>query len=281
MLTALDHVVLLCPDIEIGVATYQTLLGAPPVWQATGSGAATAVFLLGNTALELMGPQGEGEIADKLREMTESGARLTTLAFRAENIVETQRVLSRRGLEPSDLSSGESTHTKTGATRHWQRFRVPDARMAGVKTFVLEPGTGSELRLPEAKRGSVSALDHIVITTPNPERAVATYAGRMGLRFALDRTIEALKTRFLFFRIGELTLEFIHRLDQGQSAAGHDAIWGLTWASDDLETAHKRLAAAKLSVSDIREGRKPGSRVFTVRDGTLGVPTLFIQHTPR
>jgi hypothetical protein len=30
-------------------------------------------------------------------------------------------------------------------------------------------------------------------------------------------------------------------------------------------------------VSEVREGRKPETRVFSVRDGTCGVPTLVLQ----
>ena len=36
------------------------------------------------------------------------------------------------------------------------------------------------------------------------------------------------------------------------------------------------LAAAGLDVSNIRPGRKPGTRVFTLRNGTCNVPTLFV-----
>ena len=65
-------------------------------------------------------------------------------------------------------------------------------------------------------------------------------------------------------------------------------LWGSTPAkqtyhieTDDLEAAHARLSQAGRDVSELRTGRKPGSRVFTVRDGTQNVPTLFIAHTPR
>ena len=37
------------------------------------------------------------------------------------------------------------------------------------------------------------------------------------------------------------------------------------------------LAGAGLDVSEVRAGMKPGTRVFTVRDGTCGVPTLMIE----
>ena len=38
-----------------------------------------------------------------------------------------------------------------------------------------------------------------------------------------------------------------------------------------------RLAAAGFNVSEVRIGRKPGTKVFTVRDAAAGVPTILIQ----
>jgi hypothetical protein len=32
-------------------------------------------------------------------------------------------------------------------------------------------------------------------------------------------------------------------------------------------------------VSDVRTGRKPGTRVLTVRSGTCGIPTLLVERT--
>ena len=276
MITALDHFVLLCPDIESAAAEYEALLGQPPAWRAEADDVATSVFAVGNTALELMGPTGGGRAADKLREMTASGARLTTLVYRSDDLAADHRLMTRRGLSPGDISDGASTHQDSGQSRSWQRFRIPDDVMAGVKTFVLE----AESPLPEvsARAGAVTALDHLVINTPNPERAVANYGARLGLRFALDRTAEQWKTRFLFFRLGGLTLEVIHRLGEAQDATGPDSIWGLTWETDDLEVAHARLTTLGHDLSDIRTGREPGTKVFTVRDRTQDVPTLFIAH---
>ncbi|MEO1189831.1 MAG: VOC family protein [Pseudomonadota bacterium] len=67
MITALDHFVLVCPDLDAAIADYQRLLGLDPAWRAAEDGVGTAVFALGNTALELMGPAGAGESADALR----------------------------------------------------------------------------------------------------------------------------------------------------------------------------------------------------------------------
>ena len=279
MITALDHMVLLCPDIAEAEADYFALLGEDPVWRAETDETSSVVFAVGNTALELLAPQGEGETADKLRRLIEEGAGLTSLVFRSDGLAEDHHLLGRRGLSPSEISDGQSQHGDTGVVRTWQRFRVTAARMAGIKTFVLQTHEPFVAAHPE--RGSVSGLDHIVINTPNPERAVANYGARLGFRFALDRTAEQWNARFLFFRIGGLTFEVIHRLNEDHDPSADDYIWGLTWETDDLEAAHARLSKAGLDISEIRNGRKENSRVFTVRNGTQGVPTLFIAHSPR
>lgn len=121
----------------------------------------------------------------------------------------------------------------------------------------------------------VSALDHVVVRTPNPERAIAFYAGRLGLDLRLDRSNEQWGARLLFFRCGDLVVEIAHDLKLGVSDAP-DQLWGLSWRVPDVAKAQARLKAAGLDVSTPRDGRRPGSRVFSVKDKTGGVPTLVI-----
>jgi catechol 2,3-dioxygenase-like lactoylglutathione lyase family enzyme len=120
-----------------------------------------------------------------------------------------------------------------------------------------------------------SALDHVVVRTPNPERAVAFYAGRLGLDLRLDRSNPEWGARLLFFRCGDLVVEVAHDLKKGVSDAP-DHLWGLSWRVPDIAKANARLKSAGLDVSETRPGRRPGSHVFTVKNGTAGVPTIFI-----
>lgn len=273
---ALDHFVLLCPDIEAGTKAYETLLGRAPDWRASAGGAATVLFRVENTALELMAPDGDDGAAPRLRELTADGPALTSLAFRAANIDTAHHTLARRGLGPDAIRPGESTDLLSGKTRRWQRFRCSDDAMAGIKTFILQLEGGFS-PVPVDK-SSVHTLDHIVINTPNPDRAAANYGARLGLDLRLDRAAPEWKTRFLFFRLGGLTLEIINRMDEASDPQSNDRIWGLTWTVGDIDGARARLTGDGLDCSDIRTGRKPGTRVFTVKSGTLGVPTLFITH---
>jgi catechol 2,3-dioxygenase-like lactoylglutathione lyase family enzyme len=161
--------------------------------------------------------------------------------------------LKRRGGEPTDISSA---------------FRLSDEVCAGVKTFIV-----SENALPREKN---IGLDHLVINTPNPDRAIAHYGARLGIRFALDRKNTDWGARFLFFKLGDIVLEIIHRMDQEHDLLAPDELWGLTWKVDNIAVHHARLSQQNVTLSEIRTGRKPGTQVFTVKSHTDNIPTLFL-----
>jgi hypothetical protein len=81
--------------------------------------------------------------------------------------------------------------------------------------------------------------------------------------------------RLMFFRIGGLTIELAHKLTGGIGNQP-DKLWGLSWKVPDLEAAHARLIAQNIAVTSIRPGRRAGTRVFSVRDKTMNVPTLVL-----
>ena len=104
MITGLDHFVLVCPEIGAATAVYESLLGRSADWRASADGAATAIFRLENTSLELMAPDGEGPVADRLREIISGeGPGLKSLAFGTADISAAHHKLIRRGLMPSDI----------------------------------------------------------------------------------------------------------------------------------------------------------------------------------
>src|SRR5258707_12028223 len=96
-----------------------------------------------------------------------------------------------------------------------------------------------------------------------------------GSNLRLDRSNPAWGSRLLFFRCGDLVVEIAHDLKKGVSD-GPDHLWGLSWRTPDIAKANARLKAAGIDVSEPRDGRRPGSQVFTVKNRTEGVPTLVI-----
>ena len=122
-------------------------------------------------------------------------------------------------------------------------------------------------------------MDHVVIATADPERAAALYAARLGLDMALDRS-HPNWGRLMFFRCGDLIVEVTHRPGKHADAA-RDTLWGMTWRVADIDATRERLVASGVDVSEVRAGRKPGTRVMSVRSSACKIPTLLLGRTPK
>jgi catechol 2,3-dioxygenase-like lactoylglutathione lyase family enzyme len=189
------------------------------------------------------------------------------LAFAVSNLDETRRLLGRRGAPVGEAEALLSTDA-------WRLAFVDPAATHGV-SIALAERTGSFAPKPSPSDG-VHGLDHVVINTPNPDRAVALYGARLGLDFRLDRTNPQWGSRLMFFRCGGAVVEIGARLGGDEASDGPDRLSGLAWRVTDPEAAQARIAKAGFDVSEVRSGRKPGTKVFTVRSGVPGAPTLML-----
>jgi catechol 2,3-dioxygenase-like lactoylglutathione lyase family enzyme len=277
MITALDHVVVLTGDIEAATAAYQTLFARSPSWKNFADGAARVLFTLDNTTLELVAPSGEGESASRIRPvLITQGEGLASLCFRTNDIEKLHRRLERLTLRPEPVSEVESQDAITGATLSWKRTRAATEATGGVRMFFLEREKERPLSV-RTTTGAITAMDHVVVATADPERAAALYGARLGLDMALDRSHPDWG-RLMFFRCGDLIVEVAHKAGKEKAAeTAPDRLRGLCWRVIDIDATHARLVADGVEVSEVRTGRKPGTRVMTVHSGTCGVPTLIVQ----
>ncbi len=117
------------------------------------------------------------------------------------------------------------------------------------------------------------SVDHLVLRTGDAEACIALFGEELGIRLALDQTVPEWGGRMLFFRAGKLTLEVIQR---DGDTTGSDQFWGIAYHCADIESEHARLCGAGVLMSEIRKGRKAGTRVATVKSHCLGIPTLLI-----
>ena len=281
MITGLDHAVILVSDIAAGELAYQTLFARTPAWRNTGDGAERVLFTLDNMTLELMSPNGDGVTADRIRTViAEQGEGLASICFRTGDIAKMHRRLDRLTLKPEPVAEVESRDATSGATLSWKRTRAATEATRGVRLFFLELARERPLSV-RSTVASITALDHVVIATADPERAAALYGARLGLDMALDRSHPDWG-RLMFFRCGDLIVEVVQRPGKdARTDKAHDRLWGLSWRVADLDATRTRLTAAGVDVSDVRTGRKPGTRVATVRGGTCGIPTLLVEPTAK
>jgi catechol 2,3-dioxygenase-like lactoylglutathione lyase family enzyme len=246
MITSLDHVGLSIGDV-LAAAAYALLFGAEPTNGPTGGPTpetgSSARFQLANMAL-LIRPGGAEPVF--------------SLGFAVDDLLTTERMLDRRGV-PTD----EGVLSR------------PACHGVAINLAARRPADP-----PPRGRGAAHALDHIVIHTPNPERAVALYGGRLGLDLRLDRTNPQWGTRLLFFRLADAVIEVSADL-KAPIGDGPDRITGLAWRVEDAVAAQARLADGGLNVSPVRPGRKPGTQVFTVRSGLPGAPALMLSGAER
>ncbi|MBR0897895.1 VOC family protein [Bradyrhizobium tropiciagri] len=275
MITGLDHVVVLTGDITAASAAYETLFARAPAWRYSGGGADRTLFTLDNTTLELVAPHGDDDAAQHIRNaLAGQGEGLASLCFRTSDIAKTYRRLDRLTLKPEPVAEVESRDETSGATLSWKRTRAATDATRGVRMFFLEREQERPLSV-RTTQALITAMDHVVVSTADPERAAALYGARLGLDMALDRSHPEWG-RLMFFRCGDLVVEVTHRPGKAEADAP-DRLRGICWRVADIDATHARLLAAGVDVSEIRTGRKPGTRVMTVRNGTCGVPTLLVQ----
>ena len=267
MISGLDHVVVLVEDIEAGTRAYELLLGRSPSWRSESEGSKATLFTLANMSLELMAPAGHVPAAEHIRDVIrQSGEGLASICFRVDDIEKMHRRLDRLALQPETIADVESRDV-SGATLRWRRTRAATELTRGLRLFFLELAQARKLSAATSD-APVLGLDHVVISTGDPQAATA-----------LDRSHPDWG-RLMFFRCGDLIVELVQRPGAVADMAC-DKLWGLSWRVADLEAARARLKAAGIAVSEVRAGRKPGTRVMTVRDGTCGVQTLLLERTAR
>ena len=119
----------------------------------------------------------------------------------------------------------------------------------------------------------IYAVDHLVLQSADADACIALFGKELGLRLALDQEVPEWGGRMLFFRHGKMTLEVIQNMKEPPA---RDSFWGITYLCHDLEKTVGALDQRGIEHSPIRQGRKPGTRVSTVKNSCLGLPTLLI-----
>ncbi|AZZ82253.1 VOC family protein [Gordonia alkanivorans] len=228
---------LACADPALAARTHASLLGLSGTPDAD-----SPAVVLGNTELRLrQAPAGDADAEADHR-----------VYFTADDLPAMHRLLVRRGFPVVESTLGVFGETAP--------LGVAAREAVGESTHA----------------GDVTGMDHLVFTCDNRDRAVALFGGVFGLDFRLDQPIGD-NARQLFFRAADLIVEVVTAATSTEPPTpAATSLWGVAWRSTDVEVTHARLSSAGLALSEIRTGRKKGTRIFTVRERALGTRTVII-----
>lgn len=246
MISQLDSVVIGVNDLSAAATDYEAL---------TGKGGQEGVFR-GGTSVRF-------QLANTCLRLVETSERqgLKQLVFGCPDLASARHRLPSVGIEIIDDESDEGFLALNPETTRSLSLALTTAREVGPVDLPTE--------------GALSGLDHAVVASGDGDFTSALLSGRLQLDMRLDLTNENWDARLMFFRCGDLIVEVYQSLSNPLDA-DRDRFFGLSWRTDNIEATNLELRERGFTVSDIKTGRKPGTRVCTVRDKTHGVPTLIL-----
>ena len=279
MSACVDHIIIAVNDLEAATRDYALMLGRDPSWQGSHSeyGSANTLFKLDNTYLELLAAKGAGWAGDRVTQhIADKGQGLMGLVFGVEETAPFLAQARQAGLEVSDPLAGHGLDLAEAEKRSWQNMVWPEAAARGIFSFAIRHDDPNALKpAPIVGSGPCTGVDHVVVQTSNTQASKDFYGSQLGIRLALEQSRPDWGGDMLFFRTNHMSIEVI---GASKFDAELDHLWGLAVKTDNIETTHARLVESDVAVSEVREGRKPGTRVCTVKSHCLDVPTLLVEH---
>lgn len=120
---------------------------------------------------------------------------------------------------------------------------------------------------PAAHPNGVTAIDHVVLLSPDLARTVESLAA-VGLQPRREREAElgGQPMRQIFFRLGAVILEVVGA--PGAAGDGPSSLWGITYVVADIDATAAFFGDRALPVKDAVQ---PGRRITTLRHRDLGM----------
>ena len=277
-MSVVDHIIIAVEDLEKASQDYALMLGRAPSWRGTHPdyGSANTLFRLDNCYLELLTANGQGWAGDMVRGVLEArGQSLCALIFATDDCEAFLENARAQGLKAADPVPGHGIDDNTGVTRTWQTMHWDMEASRGIFSFCIRHDDLSALPMAKIEgKGAVTAVDHVVVQTKSAEAAKKFYGDQLGMRLALEQHVPDWGGTQLFFRTNSMSVEVLAT----EKADDDDRLWGLALKTEDIVATQKRLNDAGIAVSEVRDGRKPGTKVCTAKSHVLDVPTLLIEH---
>jgi len=184
----IDHLVYATPDLDLGIATIERLLGvrATAGGRHPGAGTRNALVALGpGTYLEIVGPdrtQPQPEQPRWFRIDEIDAPRLVTWAAKVDSIDQISRKARRLGVGLGGIVAG-SRRRDDGVLLAW-RYTNPRTVVAdGIIPFLIDWGTTPH---PSESAARGASLITLRVEHPQPE-PIRDIARRLGLSLQIDR----------------------------------------------------------------------------------------------
>lgn len=179
--------------------------------------------------------------------------------------------------EPTDSNDAVSLFALQGLELELRQAKVKQAAVVRVCIVADKEETlRSPLEAFEFTRreppaiDAMVALDMVCYMTGDGDGTRAKLA-ESPLDLVPRKTVKMGPGELSFYKLGTTLLELI-----SNPGAKSEGFWGLSFRVDDLNAYHEYLTARGVTISEIRAGRKPGTRVATVKSHNLGLPTLLL-----
>jgi hypothetical protein len=134
--------------------------------------------------------------------------------------------------------------------------------------------SGAATAAPATHANGVTAIDHVVLLSPDLNRTVESIAA-VGVepRRERDGELGGRPIRQIFFRFGEVIVEAVGSPDA--ASEGPSVLWGITYVVADIDATASFFGDRTAPVKDAVQ---PGRRITTLRHHEVGmsVRTAFI-----
>lgn len=120
---------------------------------------------------------------------------------------------------------------------------------------------------PTAHANGVTAIDHVVVLSPDLDRTVAALTAHgVDPRRERHREIGGRPIRQVFFRLGDVVVEVVGA--PGTAGDGPSTLWGITYVAGDIDAT---AAYFGHRTAPVKDAVQPGRRITTVRHREFGM----------
>ncbi|NFV80750.1 VOC family protein [Magnetospirillum aberrantis] len=150
-LTGLDHAVVAVRDLDAASGVFERLgFALTPVGHHAEWGTANRCAMFAGDYVELIAPEGEGEVADQLRDFLTRQEGLFSLSLGSSDGAATSQSLRSAGLEvPVARSLSRKLDDGKGTTLMFSEMPLPPVATPGIPTRVVQHITAERERHPQ------------------------------------------------------------------------------------------------------------------------------------